>query len=252
MISPKFLIGIFFILLVICTVLAAISSYYWSNSKVQAKIHEAELNMAKLEAENQRLNDRIKEIDDKRVEIEQEIASLQAERDSIKIEIANLEQERIERENALDNLFQPAELSEKMRETFPELGDTPLLQMEYDEDGDGFGIEYFMIPTQFVATFIADHQNAENYKEQNEKFELVSSNCEQSLQLSSEALRLADEKAEAYQESYQNVYNQYQELNKDYITILKQPPKLKLGFPSMTTILGAAAVGMAAGMVISN
>ena len=58
----------------ICTVLAAISSYYWSNSKVQAKIHEAELNMAKLEAENQRLNDRIKEIDDKRVEIEQEIA----------------------------------------------------------------------------------------------------------------------------------------------------------------------------------
>ncbi|RMH69074.1 MAG: hypothetical protein D6675_13715 [Gemmatimonadetes bacterium] len=249
-------------LLIIIALLGSFSSYFFVKSEMQAKITEAEVKMANLKNERQQVEDKVAEIERQKAELQAQIAHLTAERDSLKAVVDSLETQRQREEAALDDLFAVDDLAQKMQETFPELGDEPLgtIELCYNDETntygtcspDDFGIEYFVFPVQFVATFIDNAQQAQNLAQQNEALRKIESNLERNLTLSDQITLLTEQKAKAYQEGYEKAYLQYQQLNQEYISVLKQPPTVKFGLPSWQFGVVTGVLGFAGGVILAK
>lgn len=246
------IVALVIVLVLIVGIMSSVSAYFWGSSKVQAKIEKANQEMATLQAEKDQLEKKVEDIDAQRAVLEDQAARLKAERDSLKHQVTALEESRQAYETKIDNMFSPSDLADEMKIAFPEMGGTPLGLMEVPDPETGFEIEYFMVPTMFLSTFIQDHENAKSYQKQREKLLRIQENLETNLNITEQIVNLADAKAEAYKAGYEDAFQKYEELHAEYVATLKQPPQVKVGVPSFTTILGAAAVGVAAGAAITK
>jgi chromosome segregation ATPase len=189
--------------------------------------------------------------------IENVIAGLQKTKENYKHSIDSLEHRvdelKIENKNyqaKVADLFQPDELVNEMREVFPQLKKAPIGIARVPHPETGFMIRTFQVPVQFVATFISDHEEVDNFKKQMETLGGINSVYKNYVSLQDSIIELKEEKAAAYKDGLDYGLTRYEELMKEYISTLKNPPKIE--WPSVTSILAAGAVGVAAGVLIGK
>ncbi len=170
--------------------------------------------------------------------------------DSLKKEIVQLENEFQKGVVKVANLFQPDELVDEMKATYPALRNWPLGKARVPHPETGLKITVFQVPIHFVSTFIDDHNEMMKLRDQFEASQQQTFNYEKYVVLQDSIIVLKEEKAEEYKRGLDYGLQKYEELVKDYISTLKNPPEI--GFPSFATIIAAGALGTAAGVLISK
>jgi len=148
------------------------------------------------------------------------------------------------------NLFQPDDLVNEMRLAFPELRNAPLGVARVPHPETGFMITTFQLPVQFIATFIADHREVDNFKQQIAALGEINFTYKTYVSLQDSIILLKEQKAEEYKKGLEYGLLKYDEVMKEYIQTLKNPPKIE--WPSVTSILAAGAAGVAAGVLIGK
>jgi len=118
----------------------------------------------------------------------------------------------------------------------------------YDEK-EQVSLEYIVFPAYFAETFLIDHENALNYKQQVGKLSTLDTLNVQVIQLKDSVLVLEQQKSAAFRAGYDSAYTKYESLNAEYIAHLKNP-KVGIKFPGWLALVGATAVGVAVGTVI--
>ena len=111
-------------------------------------------------------------------------------------------------------------------------------------------ITTFQVPVQFVATFISDHKEVDNFKKQISSLGGIVSVQKDFLALKDTIISLKEQKAVAYKDGLDYGLTRYEELMKEYISTLKNPPKIE--WPSVTSIIAAGAAGLAAGVLLKQ
>lgn len=151
---------------------------------------------------------------------------------------------------SIRHLRQTPELQARVAQVFPEVarssrwGITEL----YDEQ-QRVSLEYIVFPAWFAETFMIDHENAENYRQQVGKLAQVDTLNMQVFQLKDSVLVLETQKSVAFRAGYDSASTRYDALNADYIAYLKNP-KVGLKFPGWIALVGSAAVGVVVGAAI--
>jgi len=108
-------------------------------------------------------------------------------------------------------------------------------------------IEYFLIPTQFTSSFLQDHIDAVNYRQQVQKLEDMDSLQQLVVVYKDSLLQLERENKLAYKLGYDDAYLKYEAVNQEYIKLLEKP-QLKLGYPAAAaTIIGSVGAGFLLG-----
>ena len=120
---------------------------------------------------------------------------------------------------------------------------------ELYDDKEQVSLEYIVFPAYFAETFMIDHENAQNYKQQVGKLSTLDTLNVQVIQLKDSVLVLEQQKSAAFRAGYDSAYTKYESLNAEYIAHLKNP-KVGLKFPGWLSLVGATAVGVAVGTVI--
>jgi hypothetical protein len=164
--------------------------------------------------------------------------------------VTELKAENKEYQSKVALLFQPDELVNEMRSVFPELKTAPLGIARVPHPETGFMITTFQVPVQFVATFISDHKEVDNFKKQISALGGIVSVQKDFLALKDSIISLKEQKAVAYKDGLDYGLTRYEELMKEYISTLKNPPKLE--WPSVTSIIAAGAAGLAAGVLLKQ
>jgi len=241
----KWIIGILAVLLISSIVFNFI---FWGNSK--EKIEKAEND---LKDYKEKYNLVIQKGDS----IEAVITGLRVKEDVYKNQITDLENrvtelkvENKEYQSRVTLLFQPDELVNEMRSVFPALKTAPLGVARVPHPETGFMIRTFQVPVQFVAAFISDHKDVDNFKKQINALGGIVSVQKDFLALKDSIISLKEQKAAAYKDGLDYGLTRYEELMKEYISTLKNPPKLE--WPSVTSIIAAGAVGLAAGVLLKQ
>ena len=151
---------------------------------------------------------------------------------------------------SIRRLKQTPELQARVAAVFPEVarssrwGVTEL----YDET-ERVSLEYIVFPAWFAETFMIDHENALNYKQQVGKLAAVDTLNMRVIQLKDSVLVLEQQKSAAFRAGYESAYTKYETLNADYIAYLKNP-KVGIKFPGWLALMGSAAVGVVVGAAI--
>ena len=148
------------------------------------------------------------------------------------------------------NLFQPDELVNTMKATFPEWKESPMGVAKVPHPKTGFMISTFQLPMELVSNFIADHIEVDNFKKQIAALGEVNFTYKTYVALQDSIITLKEQKAEEYKKGMEYGLQKYDEAMKEYIQTLKNPPKIE--WPSVTSILAAAAAGVAAGVLIGK
>ncbi len=241
----KWIIGILAVLLIASIIYNFI---FWGNSK--EKIEKAQNDLKDYKNKYQL-------VIQKGDSIEAVITGLRAKEDVYKNQISGLENqvselkaENKEYQAKVAQLFQPDELVDEMRDAFPELKTAPLGVARVPHPETGFLIRTFQVPIQFVATFISDHKEVENFKQQIDALGGIVSVQRDFLTLKDSIINLKEQKAAAYKDGLDYGLKRYDELMKEYISTLKNPPKIE--WPSVTSIITAGALGVAAGVLIKK
>jgi hypothetical protein len=147
---------------------------------------------------------------------------------------------------AIRHLRQTPELTARVAAVFPEVarasrwGVTEL----YDEK-EQISLEYIFFPAWFAETFLIDHENALNYKQQVGKLSVLDTLNTQVIKLKDSVLVLEQQKSAAFRTGYDSAFTKYEALNAEYINYLKSPKGLK--FPGWLALVGSAAVGVVVG-----
>lgn len=170
--------------------------------------------------------------------------------DSLENFVEDLKSENQKQQLKVANLFEPDELVDEMRFTFPELKASPIGVARVPHPETGFMIRTFQVPVQFVATFISDHKEVENFKKQIAALGEVNFTYKNYVALKDSIIFLKEQKAEAYKQGLEYGLKRYEDLMKEYISTLKNPPKIE--WPSVTSIIAAGAAGVAAGILINK
>lgn len=160
--------------------------------------------------------------------------------------LENLRQDDIIR---VAQLFQPDDIVDEVRETFPKFKRAPMGVAVVPHPRTGLPITTFQMPIQLVSSFIADRNDVVNLLKQKEVFKIVNLTLEDVIALQDSIITLKEQKVMAYKEGLEFGMNKYEQLTKEYINTLKNPPKVSL-FPNKFALVGiaaGAAVGYAVG-----
>ncbi|MBI3365147.1 MAG: hypothetical protein HY033_09595 [Ignavibacteriae bacterium] len=180
-----------------------------------------------------------------------ESARLTARADSLERVVDTLESGRQEGVVKVANLFQPDELVDKMKTTFPELKEFAMGVARVPHPVTKITITVFQVPLQSVATFISDHEDMEIYRRQKvilgEAIDLHKLN----LALKDTIISLEKQKADEYLRGLEYGMKRYEDLTGKYIDEANRP-KLDVNLPTVSTILGAAAVGVLIGTQVEG
>lgn len=189
--------------------------------------------------------------------IESVITGLQSQReglqghiDSLEIVVSTLKTESVVKQERVANLFQPSELVDEMRTVFPELKTAPLGVARVAHPETGFIITTFQVPVQFVSTFIDDHNKVDNFRRQNAALMEINFTYKDYVRLQDTIISLKEQKAVEYRKGLDYGLVKYEEVMKQYIETLKNPPKIE--WPSVAAIVAAGVAGVAAGALIGK
>jgi hypothetical protein len=170
--------------------------------------------------------------------------------DSLENTVAGLQTESAVMQEKISMLFQPSELADQMRVTFPELKTAPLGIARVAHPETGFLITTFQVPVQFVSTFIDDHNKVANFRKQNAALMEINFTYKDYVALQDTIINLKEQKAQEYRKGLDYGLAKYEEVMKDYIQTLKNPPKIE--WPSIAAVIGAGLAGAAAGVLIGK
>lgn len=241
----KWIIGILGVLLIG----SLISNFLvWGNAK--EKIAKAENDLADYQTKYKVVIQKGDSIETVITGLRQKETVYQTKIDSLENKVNNLKTENQQYQAHVANLFQPDELVTEMRNAFPELKTAPLGIARVPHPQTHFMITTFQVPVQFVATFISDHHEVDNFKKQIEALGGINSVYKNYVALQDSIIDLKEQKAQAYKDGLDYGLQRYEDLMHDYIKTLKNPPKIE--WPSVTSVLTAGAVGVAAGMLIKK
>lgn len=221
---------------------------FWGNAK--EKIAKAEQDLRDYQSKYETIKKTSDSLDTIVNSLNEEGQKYQFRIDSLEIVIVDLEEERQEDVIKVAELFQPDELVEEMKLTFPNFRNTLMGVARVKHPRTGFTITTFQIPMQLVSSFIADRNDLNNYKKQMTVMGDINLTYKSFVALKDSIIILKEQKAEAYRQGMEYGMVRYDELVNDYIKTLKKPPKI--GFPSAATILTTGALGVAAGVVIGK
>lgn len=215
----KKLLSAVLVLLVIILIAFAYFGGLWQNKE---KIHEAEMEMAKLRFLKDSLQTVVAYRDSMEKIIQTQIASNKNEAETLRQEVKTLESERQAKQFTVRSLHKKSDLQAKFTETFPEIansdwGVTDVLNEKY-----GVSIEYLLVPLWFGETFIIDHNNSKLYQAQKNKLVLVDSLNQYVISLQDSVLVLEKLNRQAYQNGFNTAYERYQDLNDKYIDELEK------------------------------
>jgi len=151
---------------------------------------------------------------------------------------------------SIRRLRQTSELQARVAAVFPEVARSSrwgIMEL-YDEE-ERVSLEYIVFPAWFAETFLIDHENALNYKQQVGKLAAVDTLNMRVITLKDSVLVLEQQKSAAFRAGYDSAYTKYEALNADYIAHLKNP-KVGIKFPGWLALVGSAAVGVVVGAAV--
>jgi chromosome segregation ATPase len=221
---------------------------FWGNSK--EKIEKAEKDLQDYRDKYAMVISKGDSIETVITNLREEESNLQTHIDSLENALVDLRQENQMQQVRTANLFQPDELVDEMRFAFPELKTAPLGIARVPHPETGFTITTFQLPVQFVATFITDHREVDNFKRQIAALGEVNFTYKTYVALQDSIIMLKEQKAEEYKKGLEYGLQRYEDVMKDYIETLKNPPKIE--WPSVTSLIAAGAAGVAAGVLIAK
>ncbi|MBI9071540.1 MAG: hypothetical protein JEY94_08065 [Melioribacteraceae bacterium] len=233
---------------IICVAFGANSYYAWKNS--EEKIAKAENDLIEYQDKYSLIIEKSDSLESIVQKLQLKGNNYQNRIDSLEVEIVNLKTENEKMIDEVADLFQPGELVDEVRNTFPELKTSPIGIARVKHPETGFMIRTFQLPLQFVATFIADHKELENAKKQITALGDINFTYKSYVALKDSIITLKEEKAAEYKNGLDYGMQKYESLVKEYISTLKNPPKIE--FPSWTTTIISGAAGVAAGILITK
>jgi Sec-independent protein translocase protein TatA/uncharacterized small protein (DUF1192 family) len=178
------------------------------------------------------------------VRLEQYRRGANSQRDSV----TALERRRSNSQLAVRRLRTTGALVDRLRLTFPELGDSSWrLATLPAGDGDTLGLEALVVPAWFAETFIIDHENAASWQAQKDRLLAVDSLRLRVAALQDSILRLETANAAEYERGYRAAYGAYEDQHRRYVAELAKP---RFELPSPLGLLGAAAVGLVVGRAL--
>lgn len=242
----KYLVGI---MVFIAALLSALS-YVTARFVDQKEITRAKTEMIELRASRDSIRAVVAIKDSLQRTLQARVTDLQTQANYLRASVDSLEEVRQEQQLSVRQLRKKEDLQRRLKETFPEMAYSDWGVTEVVNEDVGIGVEYLLVPLWFSETFIIDHQNAVNYKEQRDRLQMVDSLQMTVSSLKDSVLVLEQQKTMAYRQGYDEAYTKYEELNQRYIMLLQKPPQVKVGIPAYGTILGAAAAGVGLGVTI--
>lgn len=177
------------------------------------------------------------------------VTVLTSQTSALRDTVRQLESSRQATVVSIRRLKQTPDLQARVAAVFPEVARSPRWGITelYDET-EGVSLEYIVFPAWFAETFMIDHENAANYKQQVGKLAVLDTLNTQVIKLKDSVLVLEQQKSAAFRMGYDSAYTKYEALNADYIAYLKSPKGLK--FPGWLALVGSAAVGVVVGATI--
>ena len=221
---------------------------FWGNSK--EKIKKAENDLEDYHKQYEMVINKGDSIEAVITGLRNEESELQDHIDSLENVVGNLKVENQRKQQMVANLFQPDELVNTMKATFPEWKDSPMGIAKVPHPKTGFQISTFQLPMELVSNFIADHIEVDNFKKQIAALGEVNFTYKTYVTLQDSIITLKEQKAEEYKKGLDYGLQKYDEVIKEYIQTLKNPPKIE--WPSVTSLLAATAAGVAAGVLIGK
>jgi hypothetical protein len=229
-------------LLVVILLLAGGLFYVWGRAQNQKEIARVELEREHMKATRDSLisivDAREEEIQSLEVQIESQLLTANL----LRAEVDSLEETRAAAQLSVRMLRQPADLTRRFEDTFPEVAGSSWGVTEiYDPEIDG-SFDYIILPLWFSETFIIDHQNSLNFEDQRDKLRDLDTLNQQVIALKDSVIYLERENKLAYRFGYNEAYEKYLALNEKYVEYLRKPRPL-----SFSRLLTAAGVGVLVG-----
>jgi hypothetical protein len=214
---------------------------------------EREIARAEMEAEFLRLQrDTILTIAAANDSLQRELSfqrtGMEAEADRLRDRISELEAARVADQFTVRQLRRKEDLQARLERTFPEMAASDWGVTEVFNDENDVGIEYLLVPLWFSETFLIDHQNSVAFQTQVDTLRALNGLLEQVSVLQDSVLVLERGTRAAYERGYSEAYARYEALNRDYIALLRQP-RISLGVPGG---VGALAGSIGAGFLLGT
>ncbi len=223
---------------------AVFTAYYFGNNQNKEEIARVEKQIVDMKSQRDSIQNLVAVKDSIQKILQSRVSELKIDADNLRGQVSALEELRRERQLNVRRIQTPDDLLIKFSDTFPELPkDKIRVFEEYFRETD-ITLKYFGVPIWFSETFIIEHQNSENYKQQRDKLETLDSLNVEVIALNDKVLVLEKEKSEAYRTGYDSAYVNYMEISRLYIDELEKP---RFGLPHWGVIAGAAAAGFIAG-----
>lgn len=183
-------------------------------------------------------------------EFEGIVTRFQDQGDRLRTQVAEAERDRAAAQLTVRQLRRKEDLQGRLRRTYPEMAASDWGVTEVFNEQEHVSIEYLLIPLWFSETFIIEHQNAESWRAQRDKLLLVDSLQRQVTVLQDSIVNLEHANRLAFQQGLDSTLAKYEDLNREYISLLEKPPQVKFGLPSWGSILVSAAAGVVLGTQI--
>lgn len=234
--------NIIIILVVLWVALALMGYIFWGNAK--EKIQRAEENLSNYQAKFETIKKTSDSLDAIVNSMIIQRTELRSNVDSLNGRIVELEIEGGKDVIRVAQLFQPDETVEEIKLTFPKFKKTLMGVAILEHPKTHLPITMFQMPIQLVSSFIADRKEVQNLLKQKDIFKKVNLTLEDVIALQDSIITLKDQKVVAYKEGLDYGIAKYEELTKEYISTLKNPPKVSL-FPDKAAVWLAVAAGAA-------
>ena len=240
--------GIFAVALAISTLvsLSLLTARFIDQEEIDRVNHELVL----LKNEKIDLEERVKELDSAQADLMTEIDQKNTEIAANKQKIAKLERDREENQLNVRQLNTEDALEASFAKAYPQVINAKhfgIVHKAIDDEGL-LTMPYFVIPAWFTETFVIEHNNLEAYLKEIEEYKANEELYGNVIDLKEQVLALQTEKTTAYQDGYEEAFEKYEALNKEYIALLKQPPSVEVKAPSLWPMLGGALIGITLGV----
>jgi hypothetical protein len=211
-------------------------------------IREAQAAAATLTRQRDSLIAEVRRRDERQAALTLRRQTVEADANRYRDSVVALERRRAAAQLAVRELRTVGALQDRLRTTFPELGDSAWgLTTVSLGHGDTLGIESLVVPAWFAETFVIDHANAESWRAQKDQLLGVDSLRRTVVALQDSIVSLQAATTRAYEAGYQAAYTGYQELSNRHVAELERP-RIRLG--STLGLLAAAGAGVVIGRAV--
>lgn len=214
----------------------------------QEEILRVEMEMEELEERRNQLLADVATMTEEQAQLKSTIADQTRQIEQHKARIAELEQERLANRLRVRGLRTEDDLEKSFAETFPDVIHADNFGItEFATSQPGITLPYFVIPAWYAGTFIENAEEVAKYEQIVEEFKTEEALYGSIVDLHEEVLSLEEQKSAAWQEGYNDAYAKYEALNKDYLSLLREPPTVEFKPPSLWASVGGLVLGIAVG-----